>query len=105
MPDPTPVRSHADASVTGLLGEIASVGTDPGRGGYTRPVYSAAETDLRAWFIEHATRRSLQVGATRKHCAASACSSNSTSNKDAGWSTWDSRSPSAPRSSATADGG
>ncbi len=61
MPDPTPTPSGTGSSVTSLLGEIAAVGTDPARGGYTRPVYSAAETDLREWFIEHATRRSLQV--------------------------------------------
>ena len=61
MHDSTPTHPRTDASVTSLLGEIATVGADPDRGGYTRPVYSAAETDLREWFIEHATRRSLQV--------------------------------------------
>jgi N-carbamoyl-L-amino-acid hydrolase len=58
--DPTPTDSRPESSVAGLLGEIATAGADPGRGGYTHPVHSAAETDLREWFIEHATRRALQ---------------------------------------------
>ena len=35
------------ARVPDLLREIAAVGTDPARGGYSRPVYSAAELTLR----------------------------------------------------------
>lgn len=35
------------ATVTGLLSEIAAVGTDSSRGGYTRLVYSTPELDLR----------------------------------------------------------
>ena len=57
--------SLAAATVTGLLADIASVGTDTLRGGYTRPVYSTAELDLREWFIEQATRRSLAVETDR----------------------------------------
>ena len=49
------------ASVAGLLDQISSTGTDPQRGGYTRPVYSTAELDLRSWFIEQATSRGLSV--------------------------------------------
>ena len=48
-------------SVPQLLGEIADVGTDRVRGGYSRPVYSAAEGDLRDWFVEHAQRRGLNL--------------------------------------------
>ncbi len=48
-------------TVTGLLAEIADTGTDTGRGGYTRPVYSAAELELRSWVINQAERRSLDV--------------------------------------------
>lgn len=48
-------------TVAGLLGQIADVGADPVRGGYTRPVYSPAELDLRAWFAEQASRRGLEV--------------------------------------------
>ncbi|WP_345771284.1 allantoate amidohydrolase [Geodermatophilus normandii] len=51
--------------MTRLLGEIAAVGTDPGRGGYTRPVFSTAELDLRSWFIDQAERRSLGVETDR----------------------------------------
>jgi len=52
-------------TVTSLLDSIADVGRDPGRGGYTRPVYSAAERDLRAWFTEQAGRRGLAVETDR----------------------------------------
>lgn len=54
---PTPVTS----TVTELLGQIAGTGADPQRGGYTRPVYSTAELDLRSWFIEQAEKRGLSV--------------------------------------------
>ncbi|MFF1832001.1 allantoate amidohydrolase [Paenarthrobacter sp. NPDC058040] len=53
------------ATVTGLLSDIASLGTDSMRGGYTRPVYSTAELDLREWFIQEATRRDLAVETDR----------------------------------------
>lgn len=48
-------------TVAGLLGQIADVGTDRARGGYTRPVYSPAELDLREWFAEQGSRRGLEV--------------------------------------------
>ncbi|HWH26640.1 MAG TPA: allantoate amidohydrolase [Pseudolysinimonas sp.] len=58
----TEVRSGARAdTVTGLLAEIASIGADRTRGGYSRPVFSSAELELREWFIAHATRRGLDV--------------------------------------------
>jgi N-carbamoyl-L-amino-acid hydrolase len=52
-------------TVVGLLAEIADVGTDPVRGGYTRPVWSGAERDLREWFVAHAVRRGLDVHTDR----------------------------------------
>ena len=55
----------AEASTAGLLREIASVGTDPTRGGYSRPVYSDAELTLREWFVDHAGRRGLDVETDR----------------------------------------
>lgn len=48
-------------SVSGLLQDIATIGRDKTRGGYSRPVFSTAETDLRHWFIEQAGRRGLDV--------------------------------------------
>lgn len=48
-------------TVSGLLREISDVGLDKRRGGYSRPVFSSAETDLRTWFVEQATRRGLDV--------------------------------------------
>ncbi|UYQ77851.1 allantoate amidohydrolase [Glutamicibacter sp. JL.03c] len=48
-------------TVTELMASIASTGQDQLRGGYSRPVYSSAEIDLRTWFIEQATRRQLSV--------------------------------------------
>ncbi|WP_230117827.1 allantoate amidohydrolase [Arthrobacter sp. Bi83] len=41
--------------------DISGVGTDARRGGYSRPVFSNAETELRSWFIEQAGRRGLDV--------------------------------------------
>ena len=49
------------ATVSGLLRDIADVGRDRARGGYSRPVFSNAETELRSWFIAEAGRRGLDV--------------------------------------------
>lgn len=57
--------STTPATVTGLMSDIAALGTDPIRGGYTRPVYSTAELDLRSWFIDQATQRGLTVETDR----------------------------------------
>jgi N-carbamoyl-L-amino-acid hydrolase len=51
----------ATDTVTGLMRDISRVGADAQRGGYSRPVFSGAETDLRSWFIEQAERRGLDV--------------------------------------------
>ncbi|WP_308159607.1 allantoate amidohydrolase [Arthrobacter sp. ISL-65] len=64
-PGTTPLPPVSTATVTGLLSEIAATGTDALRGGYTRPVYSTAEMDLRHWFIEQATKRGLTVETDR----------------------------------------
>ena len=48
-------------TVASLLAEIADVGTDPRRGGYSRPGYSTAEHELREWFVAHGSRRGLDV--------------------------------------------
>ena len=64
-PGTTPLPQASTATVTGLLSEIAGTGTDALRGGYTRPVYSTAELDLRTWFIEQATKRGLAVETDR----------------------------------------
>lgn len=48
-------------TVVSLLSEIAEIGVDRTRGGYSRPVYSNAERELREWFIGHAQRRGLDV--------------------------------------------
>ncbi|MCE7481653.1 allantoate amidohydrolase [Microbacterium profundi] len=52
-------------TVTTLLKEIADVGRDGVRGGYTRPVYSSAETELREWFRAAAHSRGLGVETDR----------------------------------------
>jgi beta-ureidopropionase / N-carbamoyl-L-amino-acid hydrolase len=61
----TPLAQVSAAAVTGLMSGIAGTGTDTIRGGYTRPVYSTAELDLRTWFIEQATKRGLSVETDR----------------------------------------
>jgi N-carbamoyl-L-amino-acid hydrolase len=52
-------------TVTGLLGEIADVGRDARRGGYSRHGFSPVETELRDWFVEQARRRGLDVRTDR----------------------------------------
>ena len=60
-----PLATAPAATVTGLMAEISAVGTDALRGGYTRPVYSTAELDLRTWFTEQAEKRGLSVETDR----------------------------------------
>ncbi|MBT2512576.1 allantoate amidohydrolase [Arthrobacter sp. ISL-30] len=52
-------------TVTQLLHSIQDVGSDVVRGGYSRPVYSTAELDLRSWFIDQARQRGLDVETDR----------------------------------------
>ncbi|MCA4132910.1 allantoate amidohydrolase [Arthrobacter sp. M4] len=52
-------------TVNQLLDSIKDVGRDAVRGGYSRAVYSTAELDLRAWFIEQAQQRGLAVETDR----------------------------------------
>lgn len=52
-------------TVTQLLDSIKDVGRDQVRGGYSRAVYSTPELDLRAWFIEQAHKRNLDVETDR----------------------------------------
>ena len=52
-------------AVASLLSAISSVGIDRLRGGYSRPVYSDAETERRAWFIAEAISRGLDVETDR----------------------------------------
>ena len=47
--------------VVDLLAEIADVGRDPVRGGYSRHVFEPAELELRAWFTRRATALGLAV--------------------------------------------
>jgi beta-ureidopropionase / N-carbamoyl-L-amino-acid hydrolase len=49
------------ASVVGLLAQLASVGVDPRRGGYTRAGFSREERTLHEWFVQEATARGLDV--------------------------------------------
>lgn len=52
-------------SVSNLLGAIEDVGRDAVRGGYSRPVFSTPELDLRSWFRQEAGRRGLDVETDR----------------------------------------
>jgi len=53
------MMAYADANE--LLAQIERIGVDEARGGYSRPVFSEAEAQLREWFIRHAERRGLEV--------------------------------------------
>lgn len=48
-----------------LLAQIADLGRDRARGGYSRHLATPAESDLRDWFAEQATRRGLDVETDR----------------------------------------
>lgn len=52
-------------STVGLLGQIAGVGRDARRGGYSRHGFDRADGELRAWFTEQALRRDLDVRTDR----------------------------------------
>ncbi|MBP3044027.1 allantoate amidohydrolase [Arthrobacter jiangjiafuii] len=52
-------------SVVSLLSAIEDTGRDTRRGGYSRPVYSSAELQLREWFTAEAARRGLAVETDR----------------------------------------
>ena len=52
-------------SVSNLLESIEGVGRDTVRGGYSRPVFSPAELDLRSWFEQEARRRGLDIETDR----------------------------------------
>ncbi len=43
------------------LADIADVGRDARRGGYSRHGFDSVELELRSWFVEEATRRGLDV--------------------------------------------
>jgi len=47
--------------VVDLLGEIAGIGNDPVRGGYSRHVFEPAEMELRDWFTRRARALGLAV--------------------------------------------
>ncbi|HEX4722091.1 MAG TPA: allantoate amidohydrolase [Pseudonocardiaceae bacterium] len=48
-----------------LLDDIADVGRDARRGGYSRHGFDRVDAELRTWFAERATRRGLDVDADR----------------------------------------
>lgn len=58
-------RTAAGATVSSLLDAIEPLGRDGATGGYRRPVFSAAELELREWFIAEAERRGLGVDVDR----------------------------------------
>ncbi|HUQ61090.1 allantoate amidohydrolase [Lentzea sp.] len=48
-----------------MLEQIADVGRDAKRGGYSRHAYAGPELELRRWFVEQAVRRGLDVETDR----------------------------------------
>ncbi|HEX4701390.1 MAG TPA: allantoate amidohydrolase, partial [Pseudonocardiaceae bacterium] len=48
-----------------LLDQIADVGRDGRRGGYSRHGFDRVEAELRIWFAEQARRRGLDVRTDR----------------------------------------
>lgn len=60
MSFPIPNSAHP-SSVSSLMREIEHLGRDRTRGGYSRPVYSLPELDLREWFLAAARSRGLDI--------------------------------------------
>jgi sarcosine oxidase len=56
-----PQEDPAPTDAIDLLDQIAEIGVDPERGGYSRPVFSGAELELRRWFIDAALDRDLDT--------------------------------------------
>lgn len=52
-------------SAVKMLNDIADIGRDPHKGGYSRPVYSQAELQLRDWFTTEANSRGFDVEVDR----------------------------------------
>ena len=52
-------------TVSDMLESISDVGRDSARGGYSRPVFSTAELELRDWFTAEASQRGLEVSTDR----------------------------------------
>ncbi|WP_245901165.1 allantoate amidohydrolase [Prauserella shujinwangii] len=48
-----------------MLAEIADIGCDRRRGGYSRHVFDGAERELRGWFADHAARLGLDTETDR----------------------------------------
>lgn len=57
----TTVPAASGVSASELLAEIAEIGRDPARGGYTRRALEPAEVELRAWFTRRASALGLDV--------------------------------------------
>lgn len=55
------VTGTPEPSASGLLADIADVGRDRTRGGYSRHVFDTAELELREWFAGEARRRGLDL--------------------------------------------
>ncbi|PPF74590.1 allantoate amidohydrolase [Pseudoclavibacter sp. Z016] len=57
----TTANAAHSSSVSALMREIEHLGRDRTRGGYSRPVYSHPELELREWFLAAAAARGLDV--------------------------------------------
>ncbi|GAB4588049.1 allantoate amidohydrolase [Nocardia sp. IFM 10818] len=57
--------SPAAVSANDLLAEISAVGADRARGGYSRHVFTTADSELREWFSAAARARGLDVQVDR----------------------------------------
>lgn len=55
------VTGTPETRASGLLADIADVGRDRMRGGYSRHVFDGAECELREWFAGEARRRGLDL--------------------------------------------
>ncbi|WP_062528800.1 allantoate amidohydrolase [Demequina rhizosphaerae] len=59
------VQAPAVLDAVAALAELAPVGADPVRGGWSRHLLDDADRDMRAWFVRTATSMGLEVEADR----------------------------------------
>lgn len=53
------------SSAASMLASLSTLGRDPRRGGYSRPAFSRADQDMRAWFIAEAQALGLEIETDR----------------------------------------
>lgn len=59
------MMTTSSVTASSMMADLSGIGRDPKRGGYSRPVFSPAELELREWFVGEARRLGLDVETDR----------------------------------------